>query len=389
MNPSFHTKAAGLFLLGILALSGCGAEIVPSPSDAGSKVPADSGVNLGCEPPQRECFERCIDPQTDPESCGSCGNRCPQGTVCQAGQCMGSCGGGLADCAGACVDLSLDREHCSACGQACQAGFTCDAARCTCPEGTELCGDTCVDTVSNDEHCGACNQACGPKESCQKGQCLCATGSKEMECNDQQDNDCDGKIDCADEDCHGLTRSCSGACGPGIEICQQDGSWGTCEGGDGSTEICGDGIDQDCDGEDLRMPDSYEPNNYCTNCRLLTPEENPIIELNDPTFDALGDRVDCFRVRLNDTVIYRERLKIYLTNIPAGHDYDIYLYQDLDACEMDHALASSQEAGNNNEHIDWPERFGSSDSGTYFIKVRRFLGYSCSESYRIRIEGFQ
>ncbi|NTX63199.1 DUF4215 domain-containing protein [Myxococcus sp. CA051A] len=43
-----------------------------------------------CEPPRIVCGEVCVDPRTDNNNCGACGNVCGEGNACAAGVCVGS-----------------------------------------------------------------------------------------------------------------------------------------------------------------------------------------------------------------------------------------------------------------------------------------------------------
>lgn len=75
------------------------------------------------------CGAFCVDLLTDPNSCGSCDNFCPQGGPnqlrgCSKGLCTYECAPGFADCNGdpkdGCeVDLRIHQANCGACGNAC------------------------------------------------------------------------------------------------------------------------------------------------------------------------------------------------------------------------------------------------------------------------------
>ncbi len=81
------------------------------------------------------------------------------------------------------------------------------------------------------------------------------------------------------------------------------------------------------------------------------------------------------------------RSQINLTNIPVGADYDLYLYRNQDDCHARNTLASSTNVGNADENISWGERFALSDSGTYYIRVVRFAGHSCTDQYKLTVNG--
>jgi hypothetical protein len=206
------------------------------PRDAGTEDARDAGASIpdgGCTHGIM-CDGRCVDPNSDPISCGACSRHCEGGTVCSDGLCMTSCRTGLTACGGACVDVSLDDANCGQCGTACGDGFRCAAGACNCPgsichgactdikddpsncggcgygcpsvgtasqtvgdnefladmplaqycnlglcalycsRGTNLCGLSCVVTESDDNNCGRCGVVCPSGSSCKQGACTCS-----------------------------------------------------------------------------------------------------------------------------------------------------------------------------------------------------------------------
>ena len=165
-------------------------------------------------------------------------------------------GDGFIDCADPdCDGVVVANSSCSvgACANTgqiiCQNGQLVD----TCvplPAGVEQFGEgnTCNDGIDND--CDGLTDIADPG---------CAPPSVEQDCFDQQDNDGDGLTDCADPDCAnaqdgscdtGLPGICSAGtltCVNGIEACVQVIS--------PVREICGDGLDNDCDG----LTDAADP----------------------------------------------------------------------------------------------------------------------------------
>jgi hypothetical protein len=78
-----------------------------------------------------DCNGSCLNTQTDPDNCGSCGNLCPTDPpyLCTNGVC---CPAGLAYCptAGACINQLFDNNNCGKCGHVCSGGLTCQLGNC-------------------------------------------------------------------------------------------------------------------------------------------------------------------------------------------------------------------------------------------------------------------
>lgn len=98
------------------------------------------------------CNDQCVDTNTDPKNCGSCGNACLTGQECNGGQC----------------------SKCPA-GQV--PGTGTDAGKCVrdCGSGSNFCTNTgCTNINSDHFNCGACGNSCpkvSPGTSCVNGVC--------------------------------------------------------------------------------------------------------------------------------------------------------------------------------------------------------------------------
>lgn len=218
---------------------------------------------------------------------------CAAGQVCQSGACTSQnpckatkevCGDKIDnDCDGI-VD-----EGCSAgCSSDadCAAGEVCKSGSCTkgpsnCTR-SEVCGDG-IDNNCDGQVDEGCSTGCSSDADCAAGQ-ICAGGQcKAAPTGCRSDADCAAGEACetrtytcykkttrcsSDADCgrgevcmsgvcttpgtcrDGATRKCSGG-GVGACIGEQtcaNGAWGTCKASSPSKEVCGDGIDNDCDG---------------------------------------------------------------------------------------------------------------------------------------------
>ena len=158
---------------------------------------ADASVCLGS---QLLCAGVCVDPRRDPANCGSCGVRCQLGQSCVAGACVQGCPPGESECRGLCTDVTSDSANCGSCGAICSADQECVSSVCaaSCAALELRCGGLCVDPLVSMSHCGACDRSCSTDEMCSSGSCVpaCVPAVPPVEiCGDAVDNDCDGTVD--------------------------------------------------------------------------------------------------------------------------------------------------------------------------------------------------
>ncbi len=108
------------------------------------------------------CGDRCANTQRDASNCGSCGNVCTGGKVCQNGAC--ACPPGTQDCNGTCQECCTDAD----CPLGGQGGQTCRGGQCTCPTDYSPCGGYCCPTGLL-----CCVKATGLVSCCQAGTTCC------------------------------------------------------------------------------------------------------------------------------------------------------------------------------------------------------------------------
>ncbi|MHB8876172.1 MAG: Ig-like domain-containing protein, partial [Myxococcaceae bacterium] len=116
-----------------------------------------------------------------------------------------------------------------------------------CVGTTTLPSTDCQDPTCNTRPCNAYGGIC----SFATKACVCPSGvgAETGLCGDGLDNDCDGKIDCADPDCQ---LAPGGSCGTGNGFRCSTASTCLCSGNGGAPQAtettCNDGHDNDCDG---------------------------------------------------------------------------------------------------------------------------------------------
>ena len=428
--------------------------VCETPCGSGFDVCQEDGTWRGCDAPT-DCT--CTPGEEASEPCGQCGTRSgtcnPSGVwiwseVCEElGECVpgteeisesacGLCGTQRRSCEdtclwgewspcqgeGECAPGDEELESCGSCGgtsrvcndlcvwgewsqcdqsQGCSPGEVDEQSCGLCGTKTRVCDDSCGwGDFGACENEGSCSPGMVDDQTC--GMC----GSQERTCSDSCQwgdwGSCSGEGSCSpgevDDQICGPPSS-EGVCQQGLSSrtcgvsCQWN-PWGSCFGAVyAQNEVCGNGLDEDCDGSDWTVPDDHEPNNTCANCTWLG--EDPDLTGDDKlfgSFDHVGDTHDyyCFTGTDNPPPLYcpwcSESIKVNLKNQSFGMDADLHLYKGFSACEAGSAIAASVTIGGDDESIEWDES-GDSDSDTFIIRVRNYEDADCWGSYELTVDG--
>jgi len=179
--PTGETPCANTCVYTGVDLHNCGAcgNVCPSNyvCQAGVCVmPTTTTTPVACPTGDLLCLNTCVNPATDSQNCGACGNACPGNYVCKASACEKTCPTGDILCLNNCVNPQTDSSNCGACGVACPSNEMCVASACECAPGYTRCVNGCMNTQSDASNCGACGNACPSNSVCAAGVCECATG---------------------------------------------------------------------------------------------------------------------------------------------------------------------------------------------------------------------
>ena len=140
-------------------------------ADGDGMVDAASDGGGQCEGGLVQCDGSCVDPSTNTNHCGACGQTCSGNQVCTDGSCR--CPRYQKRCDGTCVSTQTEPGNCGRCGNSCESSRVCSAGTCaeSCLDGREACGQRCVDTSTDPDNCGTCGNACADGEGCLDGRC--------------------------------------------------------------------------------------------------------------------------------------------------------------------------------------------------------------------------
>ncbi|MBI5478109.1 MAG: hypothetical protein HY906_04595, partial [Deltaproteobacteria bacterium] len=152
----------------------------PVPAVHGTASCVDGRCQIDCDAGFVECPGACVDLNTDPDNCGTCGWECTSAQVCRSSNCVANpCGTGYHDCPPAGCVTNNDPNHCGASCAPCPADngtATCDGVSCglECDSGYHECGGLCVSNasvLSCGQSCTACADPTHGSPTCDGTRC--------------------------------------------------------------------------------------------------------------------------------------------------------------------------------------------------------------------------
>ncbi len=261
------------------------------------------------------------------------------------------------------VDYSLATEVVA-------AGPVCGDGQCAGGETCATCPSDCRGAVGSSSYCstqcpcanaeGRCDSTseCLPGLSCSSGTC-------------RPTSSCGDGVCSAAESCSSCAADC-GACACASDYCEV----GACV-LDNYWELFGEdcGQNSDCqvaagNGESGCLWPIYD-------CGVLS-GSRPGYSFS-PTLSTTDTR-DYFWFYAHDNASWDFQIDVYVSNIPTGTDYDLYVY-DIDG----DVLGVSDALGNAPEHVTVLGMPAVNDSGWYQVEVRRYSGSSC-QRYSVDID---
>lgn len=235
---------------------------------AGTEICGD-GIDQSCSGGDLSCG--CSD--DDADGFFALSADCPEGNDCNdlnSDMFPGNtdiCGDGIdQDCSGAdleCECIDSDKDGYFAISVACPTGNDCDDLNEGIhPEATDICGDGVdQDCLAGDAECtciDADGDGYGEGPACLGPDCYdnnksAFPGAAEI-CGDGIDQNCDGADEACPDDCDEASDTDNDGYGSASGCNPKDCDDTTATISPEADEICGDGIDQDCDGKDLECP---------------------------------------------------------------------------------------------------------------------------------------
>jgi len=152
----------------------------------------------------------------------------------------------------------------------------------------------------------------------------------------------------------------------------------------GATDVC-NGISDDCDAliDEDAAGDAWEPNDSFAQATWIAGDDSDVTIY--PLFEYSTDNDDWYSITTTDdtnVICDSFGIDVWVQSIPSGTDYDVYLYDPAG-----YLVDYSEEWGNTNERIDWGPGCTSwgDDGGTYYIRVTRYSGWNCGDTYYLRV----